>query len=356
MKKLDLRMFFTPVDSQSKRANNFNIIRFIAAFMVVYGHMSSIMGEPDCLILSQKVSTIGVKTIFTISGYLIAKSWLSDSHYGRFMIRRTFRIFPALIVVVLLSAYVLGPIMTTLPVAEYFSNFGTRFYLKNILMFPVYALPGVFTDCPYPNAVNGSLWTMPVEFGLYLVLPVLLTVFKKLKVERIAVGCAAILSLIISVLYSDTLWVIYGTNIPSAFTLLPYYFAGVFFALPEMRSNLNFQLATILLVLASFVDRNAVVNEIAVAIALPYFVLSFGLMEKPAFSKWFEKADYAYGIYLYGFPVQQTVQHFLGGYGLSILSMSIVSFVFALLMAMVSWRVVEKHVQVLTRRILQLMK
>jgi hypothetical protein len=31
-------------------------------------------------------------------------------------------------------------------------------------------LPGVFTGNPYRNAVNGSLWTLPNEVAMYLIL------------------------------------------------------------------------------------------------------------------------------------------------------------------------------------------
>ncbi len=98
------KQYASPVESTSLKINNFNIIRFIAAFMVIHGHMSVIMGQPKLLIVGSYVSTFGVRIFFVISGYLITKSYLSDNHFGRYMIRRTFRIFPALIVTTLLVA------------------------------------------------------------------------------------------------------------------------------------------------------------------------------------------------------------------------------------------------------------
>ena len=114
-----IKEYFTPSEIISPRTNNFNIIRVFAAFMVIYGHMGTIMGTSVFALLGCAVSTLGVKILFTVSGYLITKSFLSDSHFGRYMIRRSFRIYPALFVLILFSGLVAGPLLTTPPPAEY---------------------------------------------------------------------------------------------------------------------------------------------------------------------------------------------------------------------------------------------
>lgn len=89
--------YFMPTDATGPRTNNFNVIRIIAAAMVIYGHMSSLMGLPVHGVYGQSVSTLAVKILFIVSGYLVMKSLMSDSHFGRYMLRRSFRIFPGLI-------------------------------------------------------------------------------------------------------------------------------------------------------------------------------------------------------------------------------------------------------------------
>lgn len=344
----------------SAKNNNFNIIRFIAAFMVIYGHMSSIMGLSAQTLFAQRVSTIGVKTIFVISGYLITKSFLSDSHFGRFMLRRCLRIFPPLALLVLFTIYVLGPIMTVLPINDYISNYGTRFYLKNILLFPVYALPGVFTECPYPNAVNGSLWTLPIEFALYLLLPLLINISKKLGSLKKGLGIIVILTILVSVskilFFSNARAVFYGTNWPDAIPLLPYYFAGSVFSLPDMKKYLNIQRASIMVIIAALCSTSSAINELAVAIALPYFVLSLGLAENPVYSRFFEHADYSYGIYLYGFPIQQVLYHLLADKKLGVLTMSLLSFCVSFVFAVSSWFILEKHIQKVSKKAIEYWK
>lgn len=344
----------TPVDATSPKMNNFNMIRFFAAFMVVYGHMSSIMGEAAFPLFTQRVSTIGVKIFFTISGYLITKSYLSDRHLGRYLIRRSFRIFPALIVLILLSVFAVGPLMTELSLGEYFANDRTWSYLNNIFLYPIYALPGVFTDSLYPNVVNGSLWTLPVEFAMYLILVLCVTVFKKLGSIKWGVAISAVVTLAASLIFlgafQGSRLVFWGTNLFDTLPLLPYFFIGSLLSFPEMKKLFNFQLSVALLILAAFINFHVVWNELAVAIALPYFILCFALVERPAFSAWFTKSDLSYGLYLFAFPIQQIVYRYTASWGWNAFFMSVLCFAITVIPALLSWNFVEKPVMALGQK------
>ena len=89
------------------------------------------------------------------------------------------RVYPGLLVVLLLTVLVLGPAFTTLSLGAYFSDRGTLLYLpRNLtLKWLQYDLPGVFLNNPYPAAVNGSLWTLFYEafvcYGMVAVVGVL---------------------------------------------------------------------------------------------------------------------------------------------------------------------------------------
>ena len=82
--------------AREKRDNNFNIIRFVAAIMVMAGHMAYIGGYTLPTLWGEGIQALGVKIFFLIGGFLIAKSWESDSNPVRYMTKRVFRIFPAL--------------------------------------------------------------------------------------------------------------------------------------------------------------------------------------------------------------------------------------------------------------------
>src|SRR5579871_1464824 len=98
------------MDQQQSRLNNFDHVRLFGALLVIYGHAYPLTGTVIPGFAANGVATIGVKIFFSISGYLVAQSWLRDPNIVRFFTRRALRIFPALIAVVLLSTFVLGPI------------------------------------------------------------------------------------------------------------------------------------------------------------------------------------------------------------------------------------------------------
>ena len=118
------------------------------------------------------LTQLAVGVFFVISGYLISGSWERRPQLPRYLTNRVLRIIPGLFLVVVVSAFVLGPLVTTLAAGDYFTDGGTYSYLRNAVLIPNYALPGVFAGNPFPGAVNGSLWTLPAEFACYLVVPV----------------------------------------------------------------------------------------------------------------------------------------------------------------------------------------
>ena len=160
------------------------------------------------------------KIFFLIGGFLIAKSWEFTILIGTVYDERVFRIFPALIAFTLVAAYVIGPILSTLTINEYFQSPLVRNYLRNILLFPAYSLPGVFETNPYPNAVNGSLWTLPIEFAMYILVPIILILAGKKKEKRYSFAFVSVITVVLCCLQMVKLlyhpeWrcVIYGTDI-----------------------------------------------------------------------------------------------------------------------------------------------
>jgi len=157
-------------EKANSKENNFTLLRFMAAFAVIISHNFALWGatEPNIRGFSS-LGGIGLYTFFIMSGYLITKSYINNPRIIYFFWNRILRIFPALIPVFLFSVFIIGPNVSTLSFEEYFHNPVTWEYLKGIFLFPIgFSLPGVFLDNPYPVSVNGSIWTLPVEFFLYI--------------------------------------------------------------------------------------------------------------------------------------------------------------------------------------------
>jgi peptidoglycan/LPS O-acetylase OafA/YrhL len=149
--------------------------------MVVFSHEYAIvpgLGSEPLAQLSggfATFGTLGVDIFFVISGLLVTRSLVDRSAIGFFVASRALRILPALAVVLALSAWVIGPILTDLPLREYLAAGRVWSYVvRNLtLADSQWGLPGVFARNPVGDAVNGSLWTLQPEvlmYGLLLLL------------------------------------------------------------------------------------------------------------------------------------------------------------------------------------------
>lgn len=351
------RLFFS--DKQFDRGNNINLIRFVAAAMVIYGHMSHFTGTAMPYVFGQGVSTIAVKVFFILSGYLICQSYLRDSCAFRYFTRRVFRIFPGLIFVSFMTAFIAGPILSELSFSEYYSSNGALVYfVSNSVMNPVYNLPGVFLDNYYPNAVNGSLWTLPIEFSMYILLPIIFLVFRmksKLKpwvmlIAALVFSCASLFHISFN---PHSIFVVWGTDIYGGLVLIPYFFFGAFAALVKLEHLCNIQVAALLATIGSIATagEGALVSELVTLAILPYITLSLSFPKHAIFGRVFAVNDYSYGLYLWAFPIQQTIVMLLGPDSFSVFIYGTICLIPSFLAAMISWHLVEKPASSLGKKI-----
>lgn len=330
------------------RLNSFDAVRIVAALVVIFGHAHPLSAHPDDVIVGNAVQSVAVKIFFIVSGFLVARSWESDPHLYRYLLRRCMRLIPGLALVLVLTIAVLGPAFTTLPSGHYFANSGTwRYLVYNVFLYPIYSLPGVFVDNVYPNAVNGSLWSLPAEFLMYLVLPVvfLTTIVDRSRWLLILVTAAlAVCSLVYLRAPSDHQLVFWGTGSRSVADVGPYFFLGALYSLTVMKRWLSAPVSLLLLgVLALFQTPDPTLQQIGLMIVLPYAVLSFAVLPTPVICRAGRFGDPSYGIYLYGFPVQQALFH-LCGPTMGPLDNAFIASVIALMLGYASWHLLEKRV------------
>lgn len=325
--------------------NNFHFVRLAAASLVVVGHSYELLGLRSPAWFDANVAAFAVRIFFVVSGYLICDSWNRDTTVHRYLLRRVLRIIPGLAVVVAVSALLLGPLLTQLPLGAYFADRQVPQYFWNVLLAPAFALPGVFLHNPLPGAVNGSLWTLPAEFAMYLLLPLYGTASSPicrriaLPVALLGLGGAGVFYAMHPAEETPILW---GTSVPQLLRWAPYFVAGAAVRVWRLERLLNLQAALLGLALTALVFNDAVLRTVSLVLVVPYAVLAFCLAPSPLLARFGRHADISYGVYLYAFPIQQTLIAWAGP-GLHPLALVAMAMPASWLCGWASWHAVEKH-------------
>jgi peptidoglycan/LPS O-acetylase OafA/YrhL len=290
------------------RANNFDFVRFLAAFCVIYGHCQVLDGVEATQIAGMAVQGLGVLIFFSLSGYLVTNSWLQQPSVPAFLLKRSLRIFPALAVVVMLTTYVLGPTMTTLSVHDYYQSWILQHYMKGIGLYVSYYLPGVFENNTYKIAVNGSLWSLPAEFLCYLIVAAAVFVPRRLCGFYLALGVLVTAGLNLYLPYYHGPQIIYYSTDPFQWAAVSVcFFVGAVYAAFRIPLRPLFGLAAVGAVLVTSLFLPLVKWSVLMWIALPYIILSLGGLTTPIVRSWGRFGDFSYGMYLYSFPITQTI-------------------------------------------------
>ena len=327
------------------RDNNFNLIRMLAASMVLVSHAFPIsLGygtiEPLQDLLGLKLGTAAVYVFFAISGFLISQSFERSQSLARFIIARILRIFPGLLVALTLTAFLLGPYVTTLPLREYFSSPAVPLYLiRNlILAFPLYELPGVFTNNPYGGAINGSLWTLVYEVTCYMgvLLIGLAGAFQKKWQMAIALTCFAAFYAI--TMHAPAGYAIPGRIINLAELGLPFAIGTAFYVW-RTYLPLGWALGIALASLTAAAAYQSFFHELFV-VTLCYWVFLVGYLPGGIIRAYNRLGDYSYGVYIYAFPIQQLVAHYLAP--MAPIQNMVLSAPATLALAVLSWHLIEK--------------
>ena len=169
-----------------KAPNNFDFIRYFFAFSLVIVHFCTLMGIDQFWVIS---GGLRVKVFFIMSGFLIFYSYIKNPNLKNYIRKRTKRIFPPYLLVVILC-FIIGIFITNLRITEYLQSKESYSYLINNILFLNFlqpTLPGVFENNPI-QAVNGSLWTMKVEIMFYISVPIVFYLLKKYNKLWVMIG------------------------------------------------------------------------------------------------------------------------------------------------------------------------
>lgn len=322
------------------RKNNFDTIRFLAAALVIFSHAYPLTGndEPWAKFYQSSYGGLGVGVFLVISGFLIAFSWDRNPDIYSFLKNRVLRIFPALIASVFLVAFVLGPLVTTLTTKEYFTNNLLYEYLKMISLYNVqFNLPGVFAENPYPNTVNGSLWTIEYEFTFYLLI-VLLGVLKFFDKRVILLLCS-----ISIILYSGNAFFehsLYTLHMSSFWKFLTFFLVGILYYMYRDKITISKTYAGICLFVVLFSIPFGGLNHISFLIFGVYLIIYFGLTQEIKIPNLSKYGDVSYGLYVYAFPCQQLLTFLYND--ISPFENFVFALLFTLILSYISWHLIEK--------------
>jgi len=296
------------------RDNNLNLMRLIAALMVIFSHAFPLTGSGDDYITQlsggqTSIGNLGITVFFFCGGFLMMKSMEGKKTARAYFRARCERIFPALWIVVAACAFLLGPAVTRLPLRSYLTAGGTWKYLLNGLLIPVHPLPGVFEGNPFPEAtVNGSLWTLPVEFLCY----VLCWIFYKAGFARRDRRTLISIPLVFAAAAGAMYLLRDNELIASAIQPVVLFFLGMQAWLWKDRlPNSPVLFAGSLALLAVSLWFRFFTWGQYFCVPMILMTLAFGLPPKAAgFGR---KREISYGIYLAAWPVQQTLCQLIPG-------------------------------------------
>jgi peptidoglycan/LPS O-acetylase OafA/YrhL len=343
-----------PRRAYASASTGFAWLRFLGSLTVVIEHSGPILHPAQITIFPghwlHTPGYIALMGFFAMSGYQISESWAGDPKWWRYMAKRVLRIWPPLLAVVLLTALVIGPLVTVVSSGEYWrSDLTWGYVVNNAGLYNLqHLLPGVFLDNPYPWSVNGSLWTLPMEFTGYLVVLVfgLVGVFRGYRL--------LLFPLLAGFLLADGVFgakVGYGGNIGSLFNT-------------PIGSMVEFLAAFVVgMILYAYADRIPLHGVAALALFGLYVALYFTPAARYAlplaagyafivlahrwprgFARYDRYVYCSYGLYVWAFPLQQLLV--MAGVSNSWL-LAALSLPLVYVAGQLSWHVVELPTQML---------
>ena len=331
------------------RENNINLLRLVAASSVIFSHAYDFVGRHDPIMQLTGYSGgwVAVSIFFTLSGYLIYNSIFFGRDVKKYLIARCLRIFPGLVAMLVVTTIILGLYLSTVTPSIFFSSTETWHYLfgNAILYDPRYTLPGVFEGNFYPRAVNGSLWTLRFEFTCYLITLGLFLIGSFKRDLYFVLFC--LFFLVCYMIYNiygiffDKMQIVLfdGSTVAKLFRLYFAFFIGMCYARFARKVSLRAFIVPILMIIC-IMSYGLFIFPVVFMIFLAYITFYMAFLRHPYISYVKNMPDISYGIYIYAFPIQQTLIQFFPLW--SPMENSMATLVLTTIPATLSWFLIER--------------
>lgn len=323
--------------------NSFNAVRLFAAAAVFISHSFLLLPFGEHLEpfdgATYNLGQIAVNVFFCLSGLMLSRSYALNRDPVRFAWARAIRIFPGLIVAAMVTAWVIGPLNTTLPLGDYFAAPETLAYPFSVpLLFNTAALPGVFAFGVEPFNINTPLWTVKYELLAYIGF----TGFAATGLwprRHWAVIVTGTLGMVLTI--TTFTQALEGNPVGS---LLRF---GFCFALGHLafvnryaiRLDLRGALAGLALALPLLFTP---LGALASVVSVGYLALCLGGISFGALTRWSVRTDISYGIYLYAWPIQQMLIGRFAHDAFDAMALALVAAAITIAMGLLSWTLIER--------------
>lgn len=331
----------------TSHSNNFGLLRLTFAVCVIVSHSFEIIdGDRSREPLTRLFGTVslgdlGVSGFFVASGYLITQSFETTPTVLSYIWKRILRIYPGFIAASLVCLMVVAP-FSGADMADLL-GIGAVKSLIRIVLLARPSLPGAFSEQPIP-ALNGSMWTIAYEFRCYVLLAILglLGVLRRRK-TFLAIGVATLLlSAFSSIDFNppSVLHDLLGT-LRSSTRFDSLFFSGALFYLYRDKVHFSNVGAAVALPTLTVSLLSAQVASLAIPVLGGYLIFWFSFLSNTERLNSINRStDISYGVYLYAWPVQMLLVRFIDG--ISPLSVFLISTFFSVVLAYLSWCLIEK--------------
>ena len=316
-----------------EKPNNFDVIRLVFALSVIYSHSYPVSGSSSGDLVERFVGgtdlgKVAVHGFFVISGYLILKSWIRNPSLPDYLQNRVLRIYPAYFVAFVVSI-LMGAIFGGVGPVQFYHAVHAVSIETWLLILQTIGKPPHLTGYVHDYAngdLNGAMWTLVYEFQCYLGV-------LALGVLRLA-GKAWVSYVVFVGFY--VAFISEHHNYFWSIQFFTYFAAGMCYYHLERHIPMSGYVCLALIgLIAALVLLDESV-ELALPFCLVYWVYYVALVARPM--SWL-RADLSYGTYLYGWPIEIAVFHFMPG--VHPLLVTGISVLLALGAASLSWRFVE---------------
>ncbi len=327
---------------------NFDVLRLIAAASVVFSHSFLIATGSEATeplhFTGQVTGVYGVFVFFILSGFLVTESARRSSSLCEFARKRFLRIYPALVVSVLVVTYLMAPLFDRNGawafatdsyvferVVDLLTFRATNFHFDNVVFYP--AEPGAEW---LPGLVNGVLWTIRLEVTGYCLIALMAAIGLFAAQRQLVLVLVLVVLTAVAIIAKPM-----STQFLSElFFVLPSFLCGIFMNWLVQHHRPNGWAALACAVGIVLLAPSGLLPALF-PFLVAYPVIWLGAATFIPLPRFYEGTDISYGVYLYGWPVTQLIRHFVGP-DLNGYQMAAIALPATMLVALASWLLVEK--------------